>query len=308
MQLEMPRAAAPLYDHVVARLCARSVTKHVDAYADIDWDDPANRIDPEDPRFELAPDDPLAHTAWYRGLPQAARADLGLLSIASTMKTGVCFEAILAQGLLEFASTRPDGSPELRYAYHELIEEAQHSLMFLEFIRRSGMRASGLTRIEAVSARGVPRLGRTFPELFFLHVLAGETPNDHVQRTMLERGPALHPLVSRIMHAHVTEEARHVCFAVRFLEERIPRLGAWRMARLRLAAPFVLANTARAMLRVPHAVVRAYDLPPEVLAEADGSRCARGRLHAGLAPVRALCERLRVWTPRTALLWKWLGV
>ena len=82
-------------------------------------------LDPEDPRWELAADDPLGGTAWYRGLPAATRARLGCELVASKMKTGLVFESVLKRGLLEFASTLPNGTPEFRYAYHEIIEEAQ---------------------------------------------------------------------------------------------------------------------------------------------------------------------------------------
>src|SRR3989454_8600620 len=34
-------------------------------------------------------------------------------------------------------------SPEFRYVYHEVIEEAQHSLMFQEFVNRSGFDIPG---------------------------------------------------------------------------------------------------------------------------------------------------------------------
>src|SRR5262249_47979467 len=45
------------------------------------------------------------------------------------------FESVLKRGLLEFALRLPDDAPEFRYCYHEVIEEAQHSLFFREFVR-----------------------------------------------------------------------------------------------------------------------------------------------------------------------------
>ena len=119
------RRAAEPYADVLARLSARSVTKHFDAYADIDWDHPDHRIEQDDPRFELPPGEPLEATGWYRTLPQPARARLGLHLTVSRMRTGIEFENILSKGLLEFAMTRPNGSPEFRYAMHEVIEEGQ---------------------------------------------------------------------------------------------------------------------------------------------------------------------------------------
>ena len=56
--------------------------------------------------------------------------------------------------------------------------------------------------------------GRSFPELFFFGVLGGEIFIDQQNREYLKRPrDAVHPLVRRVLQIHVTEEARHVCFA-----------------------------------------------------------------------------------------------
>ena len=130
---------------------------------------------------------------------------------ANFFKLGVIFESVLKQGLLEFAGRLPNGSAEFRYCYHEMIEEAQHSLMFQEFVNRSAFDIPGLNRVERAGANMVVRMARRFPELFFVFVLAGEDPIDHVQRQMLHKNRAdIHPLLRRIMQIHVTEEARHL--------------------------------------------------------------------------------------------------
>src|SRR5207253_5855782 len=116
---------------------------------------------------------PLGATDWYRSLPADVRARIGLHGIVAHMKAGLQFESILKRGLLEYAFTLPDRSPEYRYAYHEVIEEAQHSLMFQEFVNRSGLDVKGMPwRIE-LGARRVVHLGRRFPALFFMFVLGG---------------------------------------------------------------------------------------------------------------------------------------
>ena len=111
-----PEAGANALDQawlsLLGRLSRQSVSRHFDAYADIDWDSPDMALDPEDPRWELAAGDPLGGTAWYRGLPAATRARLGCELVASKMKTGLVFESVLKRGLLEFASTLPNGAPE----------------------------------------------------------------------------------------------------------------------------------------------------------------------------------------------------
>ncbi len=200
------------YKALLSRLSHQSVVKHFDAYTDIEWDSRELAIDPDDPRWELGPDDSLGATGWYRSLPQPARARLGLDLIASKMKMGLEFESVLKRGLLEFASTLPNGSPEFRYAYHEVIEEAQHSLMFQEFVNRSGFDAAGLRALDRLGSRRIVKLGRRFPALFFVFVLGGEDPIDYVQRRELRNGRTIHPLLERIMRIHVTEEARHLSF------------------------------------------------------------------------------------------------
>ena len=256
------------YDALLARLSHQSVVKHYDAYADVAWDSTELALDPADPRWELSETDTLGATDWYRALPQPSRARLGLELVASKMKIGLEFESVLKRGLLEFAATLPNGAPEFRYAYHEVIEEAQHSLMFQEFVNRSGFDAAGLGRLDRIGARFIATLGRRFPPLFFVFVLGGEDPIDYVQRRELKSGRVIHPLLERIMRIHVTEEARHLSFARHYLKTTVPTLRRRQRAALAVGAPLVLGVMAQMMLRPSRQIVRRYQIPAPVIAEA----------------------------------------
>jgi P-aminobenzoate N-oxygenase AurF len=210
---------------MLGRLNRLSVTRHFDAYADIDWDSEHLRLDSEDPRWELNGLEPLAVTDWYRSQAPQVRARLGCDLTVSKMKLGLEFESVLKRGLLEYATTLDNGAPEFRYAYHEVIEEAQHSLMFQEFVNRSGFDAHGMRWFEKIAGRWIAQLGRRFPPLFFMFVLGGEDPIDHVQRRALREADDLHPLMERIMKIHTTEEARHLSFARHYLRRTVPELG-----------------------------------------------------------------------------------
>jgi hypothetical protein len=306
---ERPARDAEPYAALLARLSHQSVVKHFDAYADVDWDCDEFRIEPEDPRWELAADNVLGGTSWYRGLPAGTRARLGLHMIASSMKIGLQFEGVLKRGLLEFALALPNGAPEFRYVYHEVIEEAQHSLMFQEFVNRTGLDAPGLSRLDRLAARRVITFARRFPTLFFLFVLGGEDPIDHVQRRTLGSGRDLHPLLRRVMQIHVTEEARHLCFARAYLRHHVPRAGRVRRAWLAVRAPVILAVMAQMMMRPAPHIVRAYRIPRAVVAEAY-TRNPRHRADTldALAKVRALCRELGLVTRRSARLWRLLGI
>jgi P-aminobenzoate N-oxygenase AurF len=297
------------FAELLGRLSRQSVVKHFDAYADVDWDHPDNAIDPRDPRWELDSGSGLADTDWYRALPAEARARIGLHGITSNMKAGLQFENVLKRGLLEYAFRLPDGSPEFRYVYHEVIEEAQHSLMFQEFVNRTGLETPGLPWELRLGSRNVVGLARRFPALFFVFVLGGEDPIDHVQRAVLRSGKDIHPLLERIMRIHVTEEARHLSFARGYLRTNVPKLSPWRRRAMAMQAPVILATEASVMLRPPRHLVRTYGVPDAVLREAYGPG-SQNRQDAkdSLRKVRNLLVELGLVTPAAKRLWQRLGI
>jgi hypothetical protein len=181
--------------------------------------------------------------------------------------------------------------------------------MFQEFVDRSGLSSPGLTGFDAFGARFVPRLGRVFPELFFLFVLGGEAPIDFVQRRTLARKAALHPLLRRIMRIHVTEEARHLSFARHYLKNRVPQLSALKRLRLSIATPLILGEMARLMLKPSKQMIRTYDIPQSVIDEAYTNN-EEFRLDAAksLTKVRRLCRELGLITPVTKRLWMARGI
>jgi hypothetical protein len=225
------------------------------------------------------------------------------------MKIGVQFESVLKRGLLEFVERLPNGSPEFRYAYHELIEEAQHSLMFQEFVNRSGLDIRGLSAFDRFMARRVIGFARRFPELFFFFVLGGEDPIDHVQRTVLRSGRDIHPLLRRIMQIHVTEEARHLCFARQYLRERVPRLVFFRRNALAMRVPVILAVMAQMMMRPSPAIIRRYGIPPEVVREAyTRNPRHRAKTLEAIHKVQTLYQELGLVSWRSELAWRLLGI
>jgi hypothetical protein len=285
------------------------VAKHFDAYADVEWDAPEHRIDPADPRWELTTDHPLGATAWYQAQPPEVRRRMSLHLVATQLKLGVEFERVLKQGLLAFAATLPDGAPEFRYVYHEVIEEAQHSLMFNELLHRIDLDVPGLGWLDRLGSRRVARLGRTFPELFLLFVLGGEEPIDHAQRMTLHSGRWVHPLLRRVMQIHITEEARHICFAREYLRQHVPALPWRRRAALAVQAPLLLSEMAHQMMRPSRHVVRTYGMPRAVVDEAfRRNPVHRAFVMESLDDVRRLCVELGLVNGWSGVLWRRLGI
>jgi len=296
------------YRKLVEHLSRQSVAKHYDAYLDVPWDDPEYAIDRADPRFELLPGDPLGATAWYRALPQPARARFGLELIASFARIGLQFENALQRGLLEYAFRLPNGAPEYRYVMHEVIEEGQHSLMFQEFVNRTGLDVPGLPPLLQLGARQVVRLARVFPELFFLFVLGGEDPIDHIQRESLRTGQYDHPLIRRISQVHITEEARHLSFARAYLRQHVPQLSRFSKLLLQVRTPLLLGQMAKLMMQPPPAMVQRYAIPAAVLREAYTSPAASALRVAALRKPRELCVELGIAVAPFDRLWRRMGI
>jgi hypothetical protein len=303
---------ASAFGPMVARLNDQSVRKHFDAYVDVPWDE--HPIDPADARWELSTKDPLGATAWYQAQPQDVRARLGLDLITAKMQVGYFFEGVLKRGLLEHATRLPAGSPELRYVYHEVIEESQHSLMFQEFCGRGGRATVAKVPWDAeFGSRQVVKLARRFPELFFIFVLGGEDPVDHLQRETLraakEDGTELHPLFERIMRIHVTEEARHLSFARNWLRERVPALGPIKRTVLAVGAPLILGEMGGMMLKPSPEIVRSYGIPKAVVREAyDDNAEFQATAATAMRKVRKLCRELGLITPVSRFIWKRKGI
>lgn len=295
------RATHGDFPRTVERLNHASVQKFYVAFRDIDWDAPECRIDRHDPRFCLRESAPLAQSSWYRALPEPRRAELGLAMMCQALKYGLGFEASLSRGLLDFAAQEPNRSALFRYAMHEIIEESHHTLMFQEFINRSGMNPKPIKGMSAFFERRLAGSADSFPELFFFAVLAGEIFIDHDNRTRLREGDTLHPLVKRILQIHVTEEARHVRFAESYLEAHVPALSSLKRRFLRALLPTLFANAQYMMLTPTRRIARAFAIPEEVIRAGYGPGSShRALVETLVEPIFALLDephapRLRVW-------------
>lgn len=276
-----PRAArhdlleAPFqtYEQRLTTLSEASVDQHFDAFLDIDWDNPDYAIDPSDERWILPATDPLGRHAWYRGLAKDEQIRIGLYRQANITKVGLQFEQVLIAGLMNYAYSLPNGSPEFRYSTHEATEECHHTQMFQEFVNRSGQDVPGGSRLFQVLSPLLPLAARFAPYGFFFGVLAGEEPIDHVQKSIVRSGEEMHPLLQRIMQIHIAEEARHIGFAHQYLEHNAVRLSKPERAVLSVLVPVIMrwlcdeilvpSKQARRDMGIPNSVVKEiyWDLP-----------------------------------------------
>lgn len=289
---------------MLARLNKLSVERHHGAFEDVSWDEPGYEVWNIENLLHTPDFDPMPDTDWYKGLTELEKARFACYRVASFMKIGWQFENILQQGLLRLATRQENGARAFRYLHHEIIEESQHTLMFQEFVDRSGL-----------PVKGMPWFWRTFgpsfviahtsaePAMFFTFVLAGEEPVDYIQRSWLKQD-IKHPLIEQITRIHVTEEARHISFARHFLHTEVPKMGRVRRHALALQVPIVLGIMTPIMLKPPPDLRRHVGLPNEVVQEAFRSDKGRHLLANSVAKIQRQIEDLDLMTPASAQIWK----
>lgn len=297
------------YQAVIERLSKASVDKHWEPYKDIPWDDPDFLVRQDDPRWELPSVDKLGAHPWYQARPPEVRARIGLWRVATAMKIGLQFENLLKRGLLNYAYRLPNGSPEFRYVYHETIEEGHHGMMFQEFVNRTKLPVRGMPGPLSVLAQVAPWIPLISTELFFIFVLGGEDPIDHVQRKMLKDGQKHHPLEETIMRIHIAEEARHISFARHYLRNRVPRMPRYRRLMLGVISPIILGIMARIMLAPPGSMIKEFAIPDNVVREVytDNPDAAR-EISDSVGKTRELCAEIGMVSTFTRRIWKAMGI
>jgi hypothetical protein len=191
---------------------------------------------------------------------------------------------------------------------HELVEEGHHSMMFQEFVNRSGLPIQGMPKALDLLAQIVPWVPRLNTAMFFIFVLGGEDPIDYVQRKTLRSGHRLHPLAETIVRIHIAEEARHISFARHYLKHRVPKMNRVRRKVLGLLTPGVLGIMARIMLSPPGPMVRRYGIPREVVREAYEGPLAKEEIRDCVAKLRDLAAELGLIGPVSRRLWQVHGI
>jgi ribosomal protein S18 acetylase RimI-like enzyme len=264
-------------------------------------------LDPDDDRWQVPSWDPLGASSWYLDQSLEDRIAIGLFRTVAFLNVGVEFECTLQEGLLKYAATLPDGHPSFRYAYHEIIEEANHSMMFREFIARSGHRAPrAAADVTALYAR-VVALATESPILFFLSVMAGEEAFDYFQRRMLDAADQTHPLLARMNAIHIAEEARHLSFARAFVRHAVRDLPDRDVRKLRYQTPFVVEWTAGRMFELPPALVERWGVPDDVQREVADGDLARSVRRTSMRRLVGVCRKVGILDERMAPTWARLG-
>jgi hypothetical protein len=274
------------YGDLLERLNRSSARKQYLAYRDIAWDDPEMAVDVRDPGWVLTAEDPLGADEWYLSRPDEVRRRIGLSKIADMIKMAIEFENVLQRGLLQYAATLPNRSAELTYLYHEIAEETQHTLMFQEFVNRTGIDPEAFPgRLDRARRRFIKASG-SFPHILFTEALVGEEIFDHIQRRRIKARP-IPPILEVMFRIHVEEESRHKSFARAWLRTNMAALSD---ADKRLLGRYlnVLTGALGARILLPgNRLKEEFGIPEEVMLRVSRGPVLAEVLTRGLAQVFA---------------------
>jgi len=149
----------------------------------------------------------------WEAMTEEQRRRLSRCEFVAFLELGLWLESLFMQRIAVQACQGPAaGLEDYTYLLHEMREEAGHSLMFAEVMRRGG--------IPPMASRDVrPRLANAFGRLapfgsagFWATILIGEAVPDQVNRLM-HRDERLPTAVRQVVAVHMREEARHIAYA-----------------------------------------------------------------------------------------------
>jgi hypothetical protein len=147
------------------------------------------------------------------------------------------------------------------------------------------------------------------PVFFFMMVLCGEEPIDHMQKSILREGKPIHPIMERVMAIHVAEEARHISFAHEFLRRRIPEMRRLNRFGLSIIYPLSFRLAATLIAKPPRSFWREFEIPRSVKKEiywrAPQSRALLREIYGD---VRMLAEDTGLMNPIAKILWRILRI
>ena len=308
----VPQGKQGYYD-TLRTLSEASVNQHFQAFKDIAWDAPEMQLVPNDPRFILTDADEIGASDWYKSLPRERQIEVGAYRYAQIAKVGRQFEQILIAGVMHHLIKAKDGNPEFRYAMHEVTEETHHIQMFQESVNRF-VEATNDDHIAGAPgwfthlAPVITSIGGWFPELFFVGILAGEEPIDHLQKSIMRAGGSV-PLIDRVMQIHIAEEARHIGFAHQYLEHHWADMGFVKRHIMNVMFP-VTMRVLCDIIMVPSKQARAdMGIPDEVAKEIWWKSDDSQKLLRDLfGDVRLLADNLGIRKGPAKLVWKALKI
>lgn len=226
----------------------------------------------------------------YEQLPVEQRRALSQFEFLNFIEAGLWLESIFIERIARSLKRPRKNLPRLIYLLHELREEAGHSLLFLDLLRRSGPLLPN-TRFHRLNMANL--VGRYAPfdsAGFWAAVLIGEEVPDRLNRFIRKHRDEVCPAVYEIVSIHVIDEARHIAHARETVESKLATMPGWQKRLLRTVVTRVVRQFINAYYFPGPRVYELAGLTPGV----DWAKAARRNPHRKAFVENCLQSSLRL--------------
>lgn len=161
----------------------------------------------------------LYGVAEFEALPEGQRIRLSQHEFINFIEKALWLEGIFMERISRSLADSLGDPAATTYRLHELREEAGHSLMFLDLIRRSGLSFSSEAFKRPKLATWVGRFAPYNTAAFWVAVLIGEQVPDQMNRVIRHHRSEISPAIYDLITAHAIDEARHIAHARQTFED-----------------------------------------------------------------------------------------
>lgn len=219
----MTQPSSELLEHL-----SRNSTPYLDPLARVDWE--ALSLE----SFWLPEEAVSLHgIPEFDALPLERRQALSQYEFINFIEGALWLESLFMERISRSMGHLGGDLSRATYRLHELREEAGHSLMFLELMRRSRLPIPR-TRFRRFNLANL--LGRHAPyesPAFWIAVLIGEEVPDRMNRLIRKHRDDICPTIYDMITVHVIDEARHIAHARETLGGMVDQLSPLQRALFR---------------------------------------------------------------------------
>jgi hypothetical protein len=168
----------------------------------------------------------LYGTKEFAAMNKTQKRALARYEFLSFIEAGLWLENLFMQRIIASLRNPRNEMSSMIYHLHELREEAGHSLMFLELIRRGGplLPNNHLHRPNFVNL--IARFSPFKSSVFWTAVLIGEEVPDRLNRFIRKHRDEICPAIYDISTIHVMDEARHIAHARDYLQQKFMHMSS----------------------------------------------------------------------------------
>lgn len=172
----------------------------------------------------------------FNELSEEQKKALSQYEFMNFVEAGLWLENIFMSRILRGMRKPSNSVSEQFYHLHELREEAGHSLMFYELLRRSGPLLPNTKFHKLNLTNVVARYAPFHSEAFWIAILIGEETPDRMNRFIRKHRESICPTIYDMVTLHVLDEARHIAHARDVLNTRLPPMSSWKK---KLVSPLI---------------------------------------------------------------------